>query len=208
MNWGHFAKIRRLVCLFWIAIGVASVGAVQIDRVSAQPAEEEWQLRVNNVHDLYAVDITLTFDASVIEVIDADAERPGVEIVPGPLFEDQSHFVVYNRVTVDEGNKLGYIEFVVTLLNPAKPINGAGTIAIVPYHVIDPSAFAASPFTIEEARLARFGGYRILVEWQDNTIWEVFRTYLPLITRSDAVAAAGPRAEAGVNSYRGSTRLK
>lgn len=40
-----------------------------------------WELEVSDVRDLYAVDVTLTFDASAIRPIDADPGRTGVQTV-------------------------------------------------------------------------------------------------------------------------------
>lgn len=155
---------------------------------SQAQGESRWELQVANVHDLYAVDATLSFDASVVEVIDADPERAGISILPGPLFTDQQphFFVVYNRVTIDEEEDVGRIEFVATLLNPADPITGSGIIAIIPYRLLDGVPATEHPFAIEQARLASRSGHELLVQWEDNTIWQYFRTYLPLIARSES----------------------
>jgi len=72
-----------------IVIGLALVRGVASGAVYGQSAEEGWDMHVANMHDLYGVDVLLTYDASVVEVVDTDLDRPGVQIEPGPLFTGQ-----------------------------------------------------------------------------------------------------------------------
>jgi hypothetical protein len=167
-----------------VVIGVVLALVVRISGIRAQAEEARWELRVTNVHDMYGVDVMLIFDASVVEVIDVDPEQPGVQIAPGPLFQDQQlYFVAYNRVTQNRQTGAGTISFVATLLNPAEPIDGDGIIATIPYQLVDPSVSTTIPFTIQQAQLASRGGGRMLVEWEGNTIRQVFRAHLPLLSR-------------------------
>jgi hypothetical protein len=69
--------------------------------------------------DFYGVQVLLTFDATRVQVIDADPGLPGVQISPGAPFADLG-FVALNRVD----NELGTIEFAATLVNPARPLTG------------------------------------------------------------------------------------
>ena len=74
--------------------------------------------------DFYGVQLHLTFDATRVQVVDADPALPGVQISPGAPFAD-SGFVALNRVD----NELGTIEFAATLVNPARPLNGEAVAA-------------------------------------------------------------------------------
>ncbi len=74
--------------------------------------------------DFYGVQVLLTFDATRVQVVDADPALPGVQISPGALFADLG-FVALNRVD----NELGTIEFAATLLNPARPLDGEAVAA-------------------------------------------------------------------------------
>ncbi|MFQ5857078.1 MAG: cohesin domain-containing protein [Anaerolineae bacterium] len=177
---------RPIVFRAWVVIGIVLAFAVRTDATRAQTEEQQWDLHVANVHNLYGVGITLTFDPSVVEVIDADPERPGVQITPGPLFSTQPHFVAYNRVTVNQINDAGIIEFVATLLNPAEAVYGSGIIATVHYQPIGSSSQSEFPFTIEDAQLATRQGRPMMVEWQGNTIRQVFRFHLPLIAENSS----------------------
>lgn len=164
-----------------------------LDGARAQPDEAQWNLQVANVHNLYAVDVTLGFDASVVEVVDAEPDRAGIQVIPGPLFTGQQYFVVYNRVMIDEETRTGSVEFVATLLNPSEPVDGAGTVAVIPYRVLDPEAAGGTPFEIQEASLAAHGGESMAIRWEANTIWQVdpFRLHLPLIMRNSGTALTG-----------------
>ena len=41
------------------------------------------EVRVNDVTDLYAVDVKVAFDPSVLEVVDADPAKPGIQVQDG-----------------------------------------------------------------------------------------------------------------------------
>ena len=143
-----------------------------------------WDLQVVDVYNVYGIDVTITFDPTLIKVIDADAERPGVQILPGPLFDDRLYYVAENRVTVDEEAGVGTIRFVATLLSPAPPISGSGTIASIPYEVITARALEGTAFTIEHAILASPTGAPLPTDWEDNVIREgKHRLFVPLIAR-------------------------
>lgn len=172
---------QSIVYIAWAVIGIALALTARTGAIDAQTEDEQWDLYVANVHNLYGVGITLTFDPSMVEVVDADPEASGVQIMPGPLFSTQSHFVVYNRVTVSPTTGAGTIEFVATLLHPAEAIYGGGVVATIFYKPLGASGPIESPFTIEDAQLASRAGRPMLVEWEGNTIRQVFRAYNPLV---------------------------
>ncbi|MBC7234665.1 MAG: hypothetical protein H5T69_02400 [Chloroflexi bacterium] len=76
--------------------------------------------------DLYGVQVRLTFDPSKVQVVDADPSLPDVQISPGPPFRERDRaFVAVNRVD----NERGTIDFAVTLLRPARPLVGRAVAA-------------------------------------------------------------------------------
>jgi hypothetical protein len=79
-------------------------------------------VEVQGVQDLYGVDLALTFDPQVVEVVDADPLRPGVQAVQGPFLEPGFTAVE----TAD--NAAGSLRFVMTQLNPSSPKSGSGTL--------------------------------------------------------------------------------
>ena len=79
-----------------------------------------FHVMVNNVNDLYGIDVRLEFDPSMLQVIDMDPNSDGVQIRQGSFLE--SGYTIINKVD----NMLGTIRFVATQLNPALPKSGTG----------------------------------------------------------------------------------
>ena len=84
----------------------------------------EVEILLQNVVDLYGVEVHLAFDPAVVNVKDADKETTGVQVDPSQVFVD-SGFVALNKVDNDEG----IIDFAATLVNPAKPLRGEVKVA-------------------------------------------------------------------------------
>lgn len=79
-------------------------------------------IRVEDVTDLYGVDIIVTFDPNVVSVVDADPLRAGVQVRQG-LFLDPG-FTVYNYAD----NEAGLVRFTMTQLNPSPAKSGDGVL--------------------------------------------------------------------------------
>ena len=82
-------------------------------------------VQVDNVRDLYAVDMRIRFDATERQVADADAQMSGVQIKPGEA--PRPDFVAVNSVD----NMQGIVRYVATQLGDAAAFNGGGTIATI-----------------------------------------------------------------------------
>ena len=85
------------------------------------------EVRVADVANLYGVQFRVNFDPGVVQVVDADPNMPGVQMEIGSLFSGKNYFVARNTVS----NTTGVGEFVVTLVAPATPISGTGTLAVI-----------------------------------------------------------------------------
>lgn len=85
------------------------------------------EVKVADVANLYGVQFRVSFDPSVVQVVDADPNTAGVQMGVGSLFTGKNHYVARNSAN----NTTGVGEFVVTLVAPAVPITGSGTLAIV-----------------------------------------------------------------------------
>ena len=83
-------------------------------------------LYVENASDLYGVDLQLTFDTTIADVVDEDAGLIGVQILPLSGFLEPG-FVV--RKVAD--NSAGTTQYANTQLNPTLPPNGSGSVARV-----------------------------------------------------------------------------
>ena len=124
---------------------------VQIDPASSEVTVDgaaDVEIVITDVTDLYAASVDLSFDAAVLEVVDADPGRSGVQIFtgtfPGPS-EGPSDVTIN---TAD--NTAGTIEYDVTLLEPAPPVSGSGTLATVRFRG---KAIGTSPVAFESAAL-------------------------------------------------------
>jgi hypothetical protein len=83
------------------------------------------EVRVADVRDLYAIDMEIRFDATRMQVSDADAKMDGVQIKPGQL--PRPDFVAIN--TAD--NERGIIRYVVTQLGGEAAFSGGGVVATI-----------------------------------------------------------------------------
>ncbi len=100
-------------------------------------------IRINDVKDLYGVDVKITFNPNVLEVVDADSELPGVQIQPGNL-PDTSGGLGYIQ-TNKADNTAGTIEYVAVRKAPAAPQSGSGVIASITFRG---KAAGSSPITL------------------------------------------------------------
>ena len=118
-------------------------------------------IRIDNVQNLYGVEFHLKFDPNVVQVVDADSSKPGVQIAPGDWLKNT--FVAVNKVD----NTAGTIDFAVTLLNPAPPISGSGVVATITFSA---KGNGSSPIQVEKAIIASRDGKEIKSSWQDGAI--------------------------------------
>jgi len=81
-------------------------------------------LSLQDVVDLYGIEVHLIFDPSAVQVKDGDTDAPGIQISTGPDLQ-KSSFVALNRAD----NNRGTIDLAVTLLKPAKPLQGDVVVA-------------------------------------------------------------------------------
>jgi hypothetical protein len=118
-------------------------------------------VRLEGVEGLYGAEVHLTFDPAVLEVADADAAAPGVQVKPGDWLKDG--FVAVNKAD----NALGKIDFAVTLLNPAAPVSGSGNLFTVNFRA---KANGGSPLKTTSVLLANKEAREIRAAWQDGAV--------------------------------------
>ncbi len=106
-------------------------------------------IRVQRVHALYGMDIIVTYDPRVVEVVDADPIRDGIQIAQGPFLDPG--FTVYN--TAD--NQTGEIRFTMTQLNPSEAKSGSGVLF---YFTLRGKEAGRTRITITQAELASRDG--------------------------------------------------
>lgn len=104
------------------------VRASSIATLHLMPAADgrSLEVRVDDVRDLYAVDMDLLFDAARVQVADADVRVDGVQIKPGQ--SPRPDFVAIN--TAD--NQRGIIRYVATQLGDDEgAFSGGGLVATI-----------------------------------------------------------------------------
>jgi len=176
-----FDPIHRLKTLRWrdvlVALGIALLAGMLPQTSSANPQtlfhpdpqsiglksgeQGSISLRVDDAQNMYGIEFHLTFDPNVVEVVDADASKPGVQIAPGDWLKNS--FVAVNKAD----NAAGKIDYAVTLLNPAPPLSGSGTIATITFKGKNNGT---SPLKVQKAILASRDAKEIKSEWQDGAI--------------------------------------
>ena len=82
-------------------------------------------IEVTNVKDLYALEINIEFDETMLSIEDADPSRPGVQIALGNFLDPG--MILYN----DVNNSTGSIHFVMTQANPSTPKSGNGILLVL-----------------------------------------------------------------------------
>ncbi|MBU4224405.1 MAG: cohesin domain-containing protein [Chloroflexi bacterium] len=100
---------------------------------------------LEKVQDLYGMEFHLAFDPNVVEVMDADPAKEGVQIEPADWWKDG--FVAVNNAD----NRSGRIAFAATLLNPARPVSGDRAVAVITFRAMKAGVSALS---IESAILS------------------------------------------------------
>lgn len=88
-------------------------------------------IRIEDVTDLFGADVRLSYDPTVVEVVDANTLVPGTQIASGdfPDISSGMGFVAQNTVNAEEGT----IGYAMTLLSPAEPVSGRGTLASITF---------------------------------------------------------------------------
>nr|MBC7245853.1 LysM peptidoglycan-binding domain-containing protein [Chloroflexota bacterium] len=86
-------------------------------------------IKVDTVTNLYAVDIRITFDATKLEVQDANPSLGGVQIEPGTFLNPAQGFMIQNVAD----NSTGKIQYAFTLLSPASAVSGTGVLARITF---------------------------------------------------------------------------
>ena len=120
----------------------------------------EVDLQLDNIIDVYGLQVEITFDSSMLEVVDADDNTVGTQIDTGVC--PAPNFVVAN----DTDNSSGQISYAVTQLNPTIPCDG-GTVATVQFTCL---AEGISAIDITTSVVSDSSGSSLVHDTQNGTI--------------------------------------
>jgi len=170
----QFPKLARywiglvvlVIALFSIPVGY---GAAQGTTVTIDPgssevavgAETTVSIKIENIADLYGVEVHLTFDPALLEVVDANSGTDGVQIEAGDLLE------LDVDIENDVDQSAGQIDFAISQMPPHDPVSGSGVLATITFRG---KAAGASAVSFDEALLSDKDGGEITADIQDGTI--------------------------------------
>jgi hypothetical protein len=117
---------------------------------------------LENAAELYGVDVRASFDPEVVEVLDADPTKDGVQMIPGSFLKPD--FVVRNLAD----NKAGTLLYVLTQVNPTPPASGTGVLFSVRFR--GKAAGRNSDLKVASVEMADRHGVKLKVQPQDGTI--------------------------------------
>ncbi len=127
------------ILLFTLALSVLSVSAQAESGGRLRPAVNDSSLVVGQevtvdvlVEDaplIYGVDVWVTFDPNLLEVVDADESQDGVQFESGDFLDPEQSFVLQNHAS----NETGTIDYALALFNPAPPVQGDGLLARITF---------------------------------------------------------------------------
>ena len=132
------SSIAALVTVIMLCLltGGATVSAQEGASVFISPdtqviqvnGETEVEVRVADISNLYGVEFHLSFDAELIEVIDADPTADGIQINTGDLLVPGASA---NTSLNLANNEQGTIDFAMTLVAGDVPVSGDGILATI-----------------------------------------------------------------------------
>ena len=147
-NWGKESISARRGAT--VRQGVSSQSVVLISpansRLFGQGEVVEMQIKAESVTNLYGANLVVTFDPTLLQVRDLNANENGIQIRSGDFLDINNQLIVINRVD----NEAGIIEFAVTQTYPADARNGDGVLASITFDSIGEGHSAIS---LTEARL-------------------------------------------------------
>lgn len=98
--------------------------------------EVELTIKLKDLPAVYGTQIQASFNSRVLMPLDSDQQKQGVQAKAENLISSPQLFWVKN--TLD--GKTGKIEFINTLLHPAKPIRGSGLVFSAKFKALKPGA--------------------------------------------------------------------
>jgi hypothetical protein len=194
-RWGRSGK--RALPGVWVAMWLIALAAGPVWQAQAAPlapaiarcdptaistpytTNTTFDLYVEDAIDLYGVDLRLSFNTSLAQVVDDDGGAAGVQITPLSGFVAAGYVV--KRVA---DNTAGTIWYAATQLNPTAPVTGSGAVARITLH---PLASGTFTMTFTNAQLARQDGSFIPVTVADCLV--TFTTPLPTTTAISPASA-------------------
>lgn len=162
----HLWPLLALALLVWGAPAAAQTGAagLRVEPESLNLAAGETQtvtIVIQDAAEVYGIDARAAFDPALIEVVDANPARDGVQMTPGAF--PQPDFVALNLAD----NAAGALRYAVTQVNPTPPATGGG---VVFSFQVRGRANGVSPLRLVVVEMANRSGELLSVTTDDGAI--------------------------------------
>lgn len=115
-----------------------------------------------DAQSVYGIDVNATFDPQLVEVVDADPARDGIQMTPGTF--PKPDFVARNVAD----NQAGTLHYAITQVHPTEAVNGSGGVFSVQFRAKAPSG--QSPFTLTLVELTDRDGVALAVQPENGMI--------------------------------------
>lgn len=163
-------RIRFLLGLALFGL-LAALAAQTSARVYIQPQSLALALgdralstvQVDDVANMFGFELHLAFDPSRVQIVDGNPDASGIQLQPGDMFTVGDGFLVANQVD----NELGTAVFAFSLMAPAPPMSGAGTLVQFEVQAI---AAGASDLLLEQTILASPDGEALPFVAQNSSV--------------------------------------
>jgi hypothetical protein len=149
----------------WIAGPVDAQGArVWLDPATLNLAPGKvglLELRVDNIVQLAGVEMSLTYDPALLEVVDADPATEGTQIAHGDFLS--ADFVVRNAADLATGT----VDYAIACMPLDKAVSGSGVLAQITFRAL---AEGETLVTIRSALLADMQQQPIPIETESSVV--------------------------------------
>ena len=168
----RLALITIAVLLVAIAPAAAQTGTVvRVDPAFMQVVPDApftLTIQIDDVENLYAYDILLSFPPDKLEVVSAS----NGDFLEGPFLVD--------LITPD--NEAGTVTAIVSQRNPAEPQSGNGTLVVITFHALGDRTDA--DIVLSEVTLSDDNGFAIPCSLRSGRVHiGAYPLYLPLVLR-------------------------
>lgn len=134
--------------LFSVAAQASAIVQIYPQTITIASGEKaQFSVEITNAENFYGFELHISYDPAKFQVVDADPSNAGIQLIPGDMYEVSQGFMVTNEAD----NQAGKAQIAFTLLAPAPPLAGDGTLVMV---VVEAISGGRSAIGLEEVIIA------------------------------------------------------
>lgn len=207
LHWPGFALITGVLVLSFLPVAAEGQNAtvrsdpVQLEVSAGQTATLTVMLA--DAQSVYGIDVSASFDPQLVEVVDTDPAKDGVQMMPGTF--PQPDFVARNVAD----NQAGTLRYAITQVHPTEAVTGSGPIFSVQFRA--KASGGQAPFTITSVEMTDRDGIALDVQSENGVIrvlstgQTVLPTSIPTATLPAPTATDVPPTATGVAAPQAAT---